>query len=148
MSTPPESGTKRPRLVPDGIAANKRDLAQRGGLAAVGLAACTAIFGAVVLALTSSTFFGVLGFMCITIGVPLLPILGIPAKSGGVRWIIALAGSGAMWWWIGQLSAARVRTFVIAGWSEWGKEFGLYAGAVAIGVVGAIIIAARALGAL
>ena len=57
MSTPGELRTKRPRIVPDGIVAHKRDLAQRGGFTAVGIAAVVSLFGAAVLALTSSAFF-------------------------------------------------------------------------------------------
>ena len=148
MSTPPESRTRRPRIVPDGIVANKRSLARRGGFAALALAGAVALCGGAILALTDGAFFGVIGFMAVAFGVPLLPIVGIPARSGAARWAIAIVGSAGMWWWVGQLSAARVRKMVIAGWSDWAKEVGLYVGAVFVGVVGAILIAAKAMGAL
>jgi hypothetical protein len=134
--------------VPDGIDANKRSLARRGGFAALALAGAVALCGGAILALTDGAFFGVIGFMAVAFGVPLLPIVGIPARSGGVRWAIAIVGSAGMWWWVGQLSAARVRKMAVAGWSDWAKEVGLYVGAVFVGVVGAILIAAKAMGAL
>lgn len=134
--------------MPDGIVANKRSLARRGGFAALALAGAVALCGGAILALTDGAFFGVIGFMAVAFGVPLLPIVGIPARSGAARWAIAIVGSAGMWWWVGQLSAARVRKMVIAGWSDWAKEVGLYVGAVFVGVVGAILIAAKAMGAL
>ncbi len=134
--------------MPDGIVANKRSLARRGGFAALALAGAVALCGGAILALTDGAFFGVIGFMAVAFGVPLLPIVGIPARSGGVRWAIAIVGSAGMWWWVGQLSAARVRKMAVAGWSDWAKEVGLYVGAVFVGVVGAILIAAKAMGAL
>ncbi len=134
--------------MPDGIVANKRNLARRGGFVALALAAAVALCGGAILAVTDGAFFGVIGFMAVTFGVPLLPIVGIPARSDGVRWAIAIVGSAAMWWWIGQLSAARVRKMAVAGWSDWGKEIGLYAVAIFVGAIGAILIAAKAMGAL
>ena len=133
--------------MPDGIVAHKRDLARRGGFAAVGLAAVVSLFGAAVLALTSSAFFGAIGFIAISCGVPLLPMVGLPARTGATRWLIAIVGSAAIWW-VGQLSAARVRKLAVASWADWSKEFGLYAAALVLGVIFALLIAAKSLGAL
>ena len=148
MSTPGELRTKRPRIVPDGIVAHKRDLAQRGGFTAVGIAGALSLLGALVLALTSSAFFGAIGFVAITCGVPLLPMVGLPARTGAMRWLIAIVGSAAIWWWVGQLSAARVRKLAVASWADWAKEFGLYAAALVLGVIFALLIAEMSLGAL
>jgi hypothetical protein len=95
-----------------------------------------------------SAFFGAIGFIAITCGVPLLPIVGLPARTGAMRWLIAIVGSAAIWWWVGQLSAARVRKLAVASWADWAKEFGLYAAALVLGVIFALLIAAKSLGAL
>lgn len=134
--------------MPDGIVAHKRALAQRGGFAAVGIAGALSLFGALVLALTSGAFFGAIGFIAITCAMPLLPMVGLPARTGAIRWLIAIVGSSTIWWWVGQLSAARVRKLAIASWADWAKEFGLYAAALVLGVIFALLIAAKSLGAL
>ncbi len=107
-----------------------------------------AAFGGLILLLTSGSATGVIGFVFVTCGIPLLSVVGIPAVSSPVRWLVAIAGSTALWWWIGQISAARVRKRAVAGWREWAREFGLYAGAVWIGALGALGLAAKVLGAI
>lgn len=134
--------------MPGGIVDLKRRLAKQGGLAGVGVGAGLAVFGALVLAATDGAFLGAIGYVIVSFGIPLLALVGVPAVSGASRWGIAIVGSAAMWWAIGQLSAARVRQRVIAGWREWAAEFALYAGGIWIGVVLGLVFAARSLGAI
>jgi hypothetical protein len=143
-----ESTRRRKRIVPGGIVAHKRALARQGGFMGLAAGGGLAAFGGLILLLTSGSSAGVIGFVFVTCGVPLLSIVGIPAVSSPMRWLIAICGSAALWWWIGQLSAARVRKRAVAGWREWIQEFGLYAGAVWIGALAALGLAAKLLGAI
>jgi len=134
--------------VPGGIVDLKRRLATQGGIAGVGIGAGFATFGALVLFATDGTFLGATGYVLVSFGVPLLALVGVPAVTGAARWSLAIIGSAALWWTIGQLAAARVRRRVIAGWREWAGEFAVYAGGVWIGVVLGLVFAARSLGAI
>lgn len=91
---------------------------------------------------------GAVGYIFVAFGIPLLSVVGIPAVSGGSRWLVAVVGSAAIWFAIGHLSAARVRQKVVAGWREWATEFAVYAGGVWLGVVLGLVFAAKSLGAL
>ena len=148
MSTTPETPSRRRRIVPGGIVDLKRRLGRQGGLAGVGVGAGLAAFGALVLFATDGAFLGAIGYLIVSFGVPLLALVGVPAVTGSARWGLAIVGSAALWWTIGQLSAARVRKRVIAGWREWATEFVVYAGGVWVGVVLGLVFAARSLGAI
>lgn len=134
--------------MPGGIVDLKRRLARQGGFAGVGVGLGLAAFGALVLAATDGAVLGAFGYVVVSFGIPLLALVGVPAVSGTARWGIAVIGSAAMWWAIGQVSAARVRKQVIAGWREWAREFVVYAAGVWVGVVLGLVIAARSLGAI
>ena len=150
VSVPPESGERRRRrrIVPGGIIDLKRVLARRGGPAGLGIGAACALFGGLVMKLSSGALVGAVGYVLVAFGVPLLSVVGIPAVSSTGRWAVALIGSAALWWAIGHFSAARVRRRVIAGWQEWAKEFALYAGGVWLGVILGLVLAAKSLGAI
>jgi len=148
MSSTPEPKPRRKRIVPGGIVDVKRRLAKQGGFAGVGVGAGLAAFGALVLIATDGAFFGAIGYVIVSFGIPLLALVGVPAVAGSARWGVAVVGSAALWWTIGQLSAARVRKRVIAGWREWATEFVVYAGGVWVGVVLGLVFAARSLGAI
>lgn len=139
---------RRRRIVPGGIVDLKRRLAKQGGLAGVGVGVALAAFGGLVLFLSDGAVLGAFGYVIVSFGVPLLALVGVPAVSGSARWAIAIIGSAAMWWAIGQISAARVRKRVIAGWQEWAREFVVYAAGVWLGVVLGLVVAARSLGAI
>jgi hypothetical protein len=139
---------RKRRIVPGGIVANKRSLARNGGFMGLAVAGATATVGGLILLTTSGSLLGVVGFVLVTCGAPLLSLVGIPAVSSTTRWAIAIVGSAALWWWVGQLSAARVRKRAVAGWKEWWKEFGLYAVAIWIGALSALAVAAKVLGAV
>ena len=143
-----ESPRRRKRTVPGGIVAHKRALARQGGFMGLAVGAGFLAIGGLVLLITDGSFAGVLGFVFVICGAPLLSVVGIPAVSSSTRWFLALAGSAVLWWWIGQISAARVRKRAVAGWREWSQEFGLYAGAVWVGALAALGLAAKVLGAI
>lgn len=123
-------------------------IGRQGGFAGVGVGAGLAALGGLVLFATDGAFFGAVGYVVVSFGIPLLALVGVPAVSGSARWAIAVGGSAALWWAIGQVSAARVRKRVIAGWREWAGEFVVYAAGVWIGVVLGLVFAARSLGAI
>ena len=148
MSTAPESQPRRRRVVPGGIVDLKRRLGRQGGFAGIGVGAGLAAFGALILFVTDGAALGAFGYVIVSFGIPLLALVGLPAVSGTARWGLAIVGSAALWWTIGQLSAARVRKRVIAGWREWAAEFAVYAGGVWVGVVLGLVFAARSLGAI
>ncbi|MFM8388629.1 MAG: hypothetical protein ACKOA5_05215 [Actinomycetota bacterium] len=148
MSSTPETKPRRRRIVPGGIVDLKRRLGRQGGFAGIGVGAALAAFGALVLVATDGAFLGAIGYVFVSFGVPLLALVGVPAVTGSARWGLAVVGSAALWWTIGQLSAARVRKRVIAGWREWATEFAVYAGGVWVGVVLGLVFAARSLGAI
>lgn len=134
--------------MPGGIVDFKRRLGRQGGFAGIGVGAGLAAFGTLVLVATDGALLGAIGYVFVSFGVPLLALVGVPAVSGSTRWGVAVVGSAALWWTIGQLSAARVRKRVIAGWREWATEFAVYAGSVWAGVVLGLVFAARSLGAI
>jgi hypothetical protein len=148
MSSTPDAQPRRRRIVPGGIVDLKRRLGRQGGFAGIGVGAALAAFGGLVLVATDGAFLGAIGYVFVSFGVPLLALVGVPAVTGSARWGLAVVGSAALWWTIGQLSAARVRKRVIAGWREWATEFVVYAGGVWVGVVLGLVFAARSLGAI
>lgn len=139
---------RRRRIVPGGIVDLKRRVARQGGFAGIGVGFSLAAFGALVLAATDGAVPGALGYVFVSFGVPLLALVGVPAVSSAGRWGVAVVGSAAMWWALGQISATRVRRLVISGWLEWAREFAVYAAGVWIGVVLGLVVAARSLGAI
>lgn len=134
--------------MPGGIVDLKRRVAKQGGFAGVGVGLALAALGGLILVATDGALFGAFGYLVVSFGVPLLALVGVPAVSGSARWGIAVVGSAAMWWAIGQVSAARVRNRVIVGWREWAQEFVVYAAGVWLGVVLGLVVAARSLGAI
>lgn len=148
MSSTADATPRRRRIVPGGIVDLRRRVSRQGGLAGVAVGLGLAALGGLILVATSGAFFGAIGYVVVSFGVPLLALVGIPAVSGSARWGVAVVGSIALWWALGQWSAARVRRRVIAGWREWAEEFVVYAGGVWLGVVLGLVAAARSLGAI
>lgn len=79
---------------------------------------------------------------------PVMPLLGMPAAGGGSRLLVALALSGIIWWFLGQIVGARVTKRPVVGWREWSKEFLLVGLGLWIGAAGGLLLGALALGAL
>jgi hypothetical protein len=120
---------------------------QRGGFVALALAACLAIIGAVLLVLPGGLL-GVIGFLFLNFGLPLLLLTGIPAVSGTGNYLIAILGSAAMWWGVGHFAAIRASRNAIVDWPEWRREFQPLAIGIWAGTVLALAVTALVLGAL
>lgn len=90
---------------------------------------------------------GALSFLFVVMAFPVMPLLGIPAAGGAVRVLVAVAASGAAWWVIGQVTAARVTNHPVVGWREWSREFVSLAVGLWVGAVGSLALAVVVLGA-
>ncbi len=120
---------------------------QRGGFVAVALAACLAITGVILLILPGALL-GVIGFLFLNSGLPVLPLTGVPAVSGASKYLIAILGSAAMWWGVGHFAAMRASRNAIVDWPEWRREFQPLAIGIWAGTVLAFAVTAFVLGAL
>lgn len=113
----------------------------------MGLAACLAIIGAVLIILPGALL-GVIGFMILNFGLPVLPLTGVPAVSGTINYLVAILGSAAMWWGVGHYAALRASRNAIVDWPEWRSEFQLLAIGIWVGTVLALAVTAFVLGVL
>jgi len=108
-----------------------------------------AILGATSLMLlraNSSTVRGVLGFLTAVLAAPGLLVGGAPMKSGTSLYLASAAGSGVLWLLIGIAASARATRTPVATWGDYCKEYLWLAGAVWLGVVGALVAANLILG--
>lgn len=121
---------------------------RRGGAAAVGLAIALAIGGRLVDLVVGGAVGGVMGFVTLVAAFPVMPVLGVPAADGSARLALAVVVSLVVWWVLGQMAAARVTRRAVAGWREWLREFAVIGSGLWLGAVGAVLLAALALGAL
>ena len=138
---------RSPRIVVDGIIANRNLVRKRGGVVAVAMSASLAIVGLILLALPGSLL-GMLGYLILVIALPVLSIAGVPAVSTFVSYTLATLASAAIWFALGQVSAIRATRRAVVGWPEWAREFRPLAIGVAIGAVLALALSAIVLGAL
>ena len=141
------SSTPSPRVVPDGIIAHRTSVRNKGGLVASGLALGMALGGLVLVGLPGSLF-GAIGFLIIVAALPTLPMFGVPAVSGTVVYLLAVATSLGLWFALGHVSAVRATRRAVSGWQEWRREFRLLAIGVWLGAILALAVAALILGAL
>ena len=88
------------------------------------------------------------GFAAMFMAFPLMPVLGIPAADGSSRTLLAVAGSLALWWVVGQVVAGRVTQRAVAGWREWTREFLVVGSGLWAGALGALLLAVVAMGLL
>jgi hypothetical protein len=138
---------RSPRIVVDGIIANRNLVRKRGGAVAVAMSASLALFGLILLVLPSSLL-GMVGYLILVIALPVLSIAGIPAVSTFASYAIATVASAAIWFGLGQVSAIRATRRAVAGWPEWAREFRPLAIGIAIGAVMALALSGIVLGAL
>ena len=136
-----------PRIVVDGIIANRNLVRKRGGAVAVAMSASLALLGLILLVLPSSLL-GMVGYLILVIALPVLSIAGIPAVSTFASYAIATVASAAIWFGLGQVSAIRATRRAVAGWPEWAREFRPLAIGIAIGAVLALALSGIVLGAL
>jgi uncharacterized membrane protein YfcA len=138
---------RSPRIVVDGIIANRNVVRKRGGVVAVAMSASLALIGLILVALPGSLF-GMIGYLVLVIALPVLSIAGVPAVSAFTSYAFATLASAAIWFALGQVSALRATRRAVAGWPEWTREFWPLAIGVAIGAVLALALSAIVLGAL
>lgn len=145
------TSTHPPRIpagtVPDGIVANCTLVRQRGGLVAISIATGMAVVGVILIWLPGALI-GVVGFLLVNAGLPVLALTGIPAISGAGRFFIAILASAVMWWSIGRFAAVRASRRAIVDWTEWRREFQPLAIGVWVGTILALGVTAFVLGAL
>ena len=138
---------RSPRIVVDGIIANRNLVRKRGGVVAVAMSASLALVGLILVALPGSLL-GMLGYLILVIALPVLSIAGVPAVSTFVSYALATLASAAIWFALGHMSAIRATRRAVVGWPEWAREFRPLAIGVAIGAVLALALSAIVLGAL
>lgn len=138
---------RSPRIVVDGIIANRNVVRKRGGIVAVAMSASLALVGLILLALPGSLI-GILGYLILVIALPVLSIAGVPAVSTFASYTLATLASAAIWFALGHVSAIRATRRAVVGWPEWAREFRPLAIGVAIGAVLALALSAIVLGAL
>jgi len=108
-----------------------------------------AVLGVVSLLLlrnNTSTVRGVLGFLTAVLAAPGLLVAGAPMKGGTGLYLAAAVGSVVLWVLIGIAATARATRRPVATWGDYWKEYLWLAGAVWLGVVGALVAANLILG--
>jgi hypothetical protein len=141
------STARRREVMPGGVAATRRSIRRSGGFVGIAVAFCLWLFGVIAGALVSGPIGGALSFMFMVIAMPVMPIFGMPASGGSSRIYAAIAISAIIWWFLGQVVAARVSRRPVVGWKEWLREFSILGMGLWIGAAGGLIIGALALGA-
>jgi hypothetical protein len=136
-----------PRVVPDGIIANRALVRSRGAVTAAGFAASVALVGVALLALPGALL-GILGFLLMIAALPTLPMFGVPATAGATVYLLGVVTSLGAWIAIGHLAALRASKRAVVDWSDWRREFVPLALGLLFGGVLALIIGGLILGAL
>jgi hypothetical protein len=135
-----------PLRVPDGLATHRRRVRSLGALAGLVPPAVLAAIGGALLWGSDSGKRGLPGFVSLVLGVPVLPLLGVPAEGGSGRYALAAAASAVVWLVIGWIAARRATRLPVAGWAEWRKEYFPLAIGVWTGAIAALIIAGMMVG--
>ena len=136
---------KTPPAVLDGIDANRGTVRKMGGLFAIALSLAVLIVGLLLIVLPGSIT-GVLGFVLTVIALPTLPMFGVPAVGGFVRYFLSVVSSLALWWAIGHYAARRAIQSTISSWPEWLREFRPLAIGIVLGSLISLALAAAVLG--
>lgn len=87
------------------------------------IAGAIAVVSAVLLVGSDSVWRGVPGFVLAVVALPTLPMTGIPVMGGGLRWLVAIVTSGALWFVVGAVAARRSSSRAVASWPEWRREW-------------------------
>jgi hypothetical protein len=120
----------------------------RGGLTGIVVSLSIVVVGWLLKVVLGGAVGGAVSFVALVAAFPLMPVAGIPAASGTLRIAAAVLASLAVWWVLGQMVAGRVTRRAVAGWREWTREFLVLGSGLWLGAVGAVLLAALALGAL
>ena len=129
----------------DGIDAHRDTVRKMGGLFAIALSIAVLIVGLFLIVLPGSIT-GVLGFVLTVVALPTLPLFGVPAVGGFVRYFLSVVSSLFLWWVIGHYAARRAIQSTISSWPEWLREFRPLAIGVALGSIISLVLAAAILG--
>ena len=129
----------------DGIDAHRDTVRKMGGLFAIALSIAVLIVGLFLIVLPGSIT-GVLGFVLTVIALPTLPLFGVPAIGGFVRYFLSVVSSLVLWWVIGHYAARRAIQSTISSWPEWLREFRPLAIGVVLGSLISLALAAAVLG--
>lgn len=135
----------RPPL-PNGLAVSRRLVRRRGGFVAVAVVAGLVAVGNIGGWIIGGSLGGIVAFVSLVMALPVMPILGMPAAGGTGRFLLALAVSALVWWFVGQSVAGRVTRRPVAGWREWSREFVIVGSGLWLGALGALALAALLLG--
>jgi hypothetical protein len=129
----------------DGIDAHRDTVRKMGGFFAIALSIAVLIVGLLLLGLPGSIT-GVPGFVLTVIALPTLPLFGVPATGGFVRYFLSLISSLFLWWVIGHYAARRAIQSTISSWPEWLREFRPLAIGIVLGSIISLALAAAVLG--
>lgn len=146
VSTRTSSPLRRTAL-PGGVVAIRRSIRRTGGLLGIAVAALLWLASVVLSWFLPGPLGGAVSFLGAVVACPVMPALGIPATGGGSRVLVAIALSAALWWLIGQLTAARVSRTPVVGYREWLLSFLVLGCAVWVGALLGVLLGAVALGA-
>ena len=129
-----------------GPRAYRRQIRRLGPLVALLPAALLGATALLLLHGNTSTVRGVMGFLTAVVAAPGLLVAGAPMTGGSGPYAAAVLGSGVLWLLIGIAASARATRTPVATWGDFWKEFLWLAGAVWLGVVGALVAANLMLG--
>jgi hypothetical protein len=146
-SRAPSSSSSR-FVIPGGVVATRRFVRRTGGVMALGVAVMLWLGGMIVSWLVSGPIGGAASFVGLVLAVPALPLFGVPSSGGSTRILLAVLVSAVVWWFVGQVSAARVAQRPVVGRREWFGAFVSVAIGIWLGALGGIALGALALGAL
>lgn len=149
--TPQPTTPERPRPAParqrepldtaDPPTVVARSLRRRGPFVALALPTLLGLVAAVALGADSPSRRGVLGFVAAVMAAPVLPVLGIPLRSGATLVVAAAVASAVLWLLIGWRAARRSTS-----WAGFTVEYGSMVLAVWIGTGLAALAADLVLG--
>ena len=129
----------------DGIDAHRDTVRKMGGFFAIALSIAVLIVGLLLLVLPGSIT-GVPGFLFTVIALPTLPLFGVPATGGFIRYFLSLISSLFLWWVIGHYAARQAIQSTISSWPEWLREFRPLAIGIVLGSIISLALAAAVLG--
>ncbi|CAB4533415.1 unannotated protein [freshwater metagenome] len=129
----------------DGIDAHRDTVRKMGGFFAIALSIAVLIVGLLLLVIPGSIT-GVPGFVLTVIALPTLPLFGVPATGGFIRYFLSLISSLFLWWVIGHYAARRAIQSTISSWPEWLREFRPLAIGIVLGSIISLALAAAVLG--
>jgi hypothetical protein len=138
-----------PVIAPTGMRSYRRSIRARGPLVALLIPAILGIVSLVLLHNSTSTSHGIGGFLAAMLAVPLLPAFGVPIRSGGSTYLLAVLASAVVWMVVGLIASRRATRAPFARWGTYWGEYLMLAlsvwGGVVLSLVAANLVMGRAL---